>query len=257
MFQFLATIASVVLIAADQIIKNWAQVHLAGGDDIEIVKDILYLRYTENTGVAFSMFEDMRWLLIAVTGVMLLAVLGAFLSGKVANRWHIAALSLILAGGVGNLIDRISLGYVIDYIDFRAIRFAIFNLADACITVGAVLLCLSVLFQDYWKTGKKGEAMAGIPAMEPDPAWPEGMEGRETLTGGAADPVSDGVFSAAPGEMPAHGSQGIENPEAEFRAGLFVNPGPDETEAAGTPGEESKDFSPGGTRQPPEREENG
>ncbi len=257
MFQFLATIASVVLIAADQIIKNWAQVHLAGGDDIEIVKDVLYLRYTENTGVAFSMFQDMRWLLIAVTGAMLLAVLGAFLSGKVVNRWHIAALSLILAGGVGNLIDRISLGYVIDYIDFRAIRFAIFNLADSCITVGAVLLCLSIFFQDYWKVREKGAAAAGIPGMAPDPAWPEGVEDRETFAGGAADPVSAGAFFAESGEMPAHGPQGIEDPEAGARDARSVRPEAEEIEAAGTPGEESKDFFPGGTRQPSEREENG
>ncbi|HNW05193.1 MAG TPA: signal peptidase II [Oscillospiraceae bacterium] len=179
MFQFLATIAAVILIATDQIIKNWVEMNLAGGDDMEIIKDVLYLRYTENTGVAFSMFQGMRWLLIAVTGVMLLAVLGAFLSGKVSNRWHIASLSLILAGGVGNLIDRISLGYVIDYIDFRVIRFAIFNLADSCITVGAVLLCFSILLQDYLKGREKRAAAAEISIGEPDLTPPEDMEDRE------------------------------------------------------------------------------
>ncbi len=166
MFQFLATIASVILIAADQIIKNWVQMNLAGGEDIELIKNVLYLKYTENTGVAFSMFRDMRWLLVAVTGVMLLAVLGAFLSGKVSNKWYISSLSLILAGGVGNLIDRVSLGYVIDYVDFRAIHFAIFNLADSCITVGAVLLCLSIFYHDYikgWKKTSPEEPVAEIP----------------------------------------------------------------------------------------------
>ena len=164
MFQFLATIAAVVLIAADQIIKNWVQMNLAGRDDIELIKNVLYLKYTENTGVAFSMFRDMRWPLIIVTGIMLLAVLGAFLSGRVSNKWHIASLSLILAGGVGNLIDRVSLGYVIDYVDFRAIHFAIFNLADSCITVGAVLLCLSIVYQDYVKGWRRRKPESGLTA---------------------------------------------------------------------------------------------
>ncbi|HPR39458.1 MAG TPA: signal peptidase II, partial [Oscillospiraceae bacterium] len=119
-----------------------------------------------NTGVAFSMFRDMRWPLILVTGVMLLAVLGAFLSGKVSSKWHIASLSLILAGGVGNLIDRVSLGYVIDYIDFRAIHFAIFNLADSCITIGAVLLCLSIVYEDYIKGRRKRKQESGLTAKD-------------------------------------------------------------------------------------------
>lgn len=197
MFQFLATIASVILIAADQIIKNWVQMNLAGGKDIELIKNVLYLKYTENTGVAFSMFRDMRWLLVAVTGVMLLAVLGAFLSGKVSNKWYISSLSLILAGGVGNLIDRVSLGYVIDYVDFRAIHFAIFNLADSCITVGAVLLCLSIFYHDYIK-GRKRTPEG--PAEEPGAEIPEvGLsETQEAEDGMDFDPEKkeDPAFSA-------------------------------------------------------------
>lgn len=79
---------------------------------------------------------------------MLIAVLAFFLSGKVNGKLEIFSLSLLLSGGVGNLIDRISLGYVIDYIDFRIINFAIFNLADICICVGAFLLCVAVYYSD-------------------------------------------------------------------------------------------------------------
>jgi len=189
MFQFLATIAAVVLIAADQIIKNWVQMNLAGRDDIEVIKNVLYLKYTENTGVAFSMFRDMRWPLIIITSIMLLAVLGAFLSGRVSSRWHIAALSLILAGGVGNLIDRVSLGYVIDFIDFRAIHFAIFNLADSCITVGAVLLCLSIFYQDYIKGRRRMAPEAEAPDGE---AAAEEAEPEETESSESSASESDG-----------------------------------------------------------------
>jgi hypothetical protein len=141
------------------------------------------------------MFRDMRWPLIIITGVMLLAVLGAFLSGRVSSRWHIASLSLILAGGVGNLIDRVSLGYVIDYIDFRAIHFAIFNLADSCITVGAVLLCFSIFYRDYIKDWRKKAPEAGLSDGE---AAAEEAGEEETKSSGNAAPASEGESVPGP-----------------------------------------------------------
>ena len=147
MFQLISTIIAVVLVAVDQIIKNWAAETLTKGD-IAVIENVLYLKYAENTGVAFSMFSDNRWILIGVTSIMLVAVLAFFLSGKVTEKLEIFSLSLLLSGGVGNLIDRISLGYVIDYIDVRIINFAIFNFADICICVGAFLLCVAVYLSD-------------------------------------------------------------------------------------------------------------
>ena len=156
MFQLISTIVAVILVAADQIIKNWAAETLIKGD-ITLIKNVLYLKYTENTGVAFSMFSDNRWMLIGVTSLMLVAVLAFFLSGKVNGKLEIFSLSLLLSGGVGNLIDRISLGYVIDYIDFRIINFAIFNFADICICVGAFLLCVAVYFSEEKEKEEKQE----------------------------------------------------------------------------------------------------
>ena len=147
MFQLVSTIVAVLLVAVDQIVKNWAAETLIKGD-IAIIENVLYLKYAENTGVAFSMFSDNRWILVGVTSIMLAAVLAFFLSGKVNGKLEVFSLSLLLSGGVGNLIDRISLGYVIDYIDVRIINFAIFNIADICICVGAFLLCVAVYFSD-------------------------------------------------------------------------------------------------------------
>ena len=154
MFQLISTILAVVLIAVDQIVKNWAAETLIKGD-ITIIDKVLYLNYAENTGVAFSMFSDNRWILVGVTSLMLIAVLAFFLSGKVTVKLEVFSLSLLLAGGVGNLIDRISLGYVIDYIDVRIINFAIFNFADICICVGALLLCVAVYFSDKKEKAEK------------------------------------------------------------------------------------------------------
>ncbi len=154
MFQLISTIIAVIIIALDQIVKNWAAETLVNGD-IAIIKNVLYLKYAENTGVAFSMFSDNRWILVGVTSIMLAVVLAFFLSGKAEGKLELFSLSLLLAGGVGNLIDRISLGYVIDYIDVRIINFAIFNIADICICVGAFLLCVAVYFSDKEKNEEK------------------------------------------------------------------------------------------------------
>lgn len=142
MFQLITTIIAVILIAVDRITKNWAAQALASGD-IAVIDKVLYFRYTENTGVAFSMFSDNRWVLVGITSVMLVVALAFFLSGKIKDKVELFALSLIIAGGVGNLIDRLSLGYVIDFIDVRIINFAIFNVADMCITIGAILVCIA------------------------------------------------------------------------------------------------------------------
>ena len=156
MFQLVSTIIAVILVAVDQIVKNWAAETLVKGD-IAIIENVLYLKYAENTGVAFSMFSDNRWILVAVTSIMLAAVLAFFLSGQVSGKLEVFSLSLLLSGGVGNLIDRISLGYVIDYIDVRIINFAIFNIADICICVGAFLLCVAVYFSDRKEKEEKQE----------------------------------------------------------------------------------------------------
>ena len=156
MFQLVSTIIAVILVAVDQIVKNWAAETLVKGD-IAIIENVLYLKYAENTGVAFSMFSDNRWILVIATSVMLAAVLAFFLSGKVSGKLEVFSLSLLLSGGVGNLIDRISLGYVIDYIDVRIINFAIFNIADICICVGAFLLCVAVYFSDRKEKEEKQE----------------------------------------------------------------------------------------------------
>lgn len=167
MFQLVTTVIAVILVAVDQIIKNWAAETLVHGD-ITLINNVLYLKYAENTGVAFSMFSDNRWVLVGITTAMLIAVLAYFLSGKVTDRLELFSLSLLISGGVGNLIDRISLGYVIDYIDVRAINFAIFNLADICICVGAFLLCVAVYFSDKKEKNERNEKEKELEDIDKD-----------------------------------------------------------------------------------------
>ena len=167
MFQLITTIIAVILIAVDRITKNWAAQALASGD-IAVIDKVLYFRYTENTGVAFSMFSDNRWVLVGITSVMLIVALAFFLSGKIKDKLELFALSLIIAGGVGNLIDRLSLGYVIDFIDVRIINFAIFNVADMCITIGAILVCIAAFAAEKREKREQESKQKALDEMDAD-----------------------------------------------------------------------------------------
>ena len=136
-------IAAAVIIS-DQIIKNILAKALASGP-ITVIKDFFYLVYVENFGIAFGMFKN-KVLFFIVTNCIISAVV-TFMIYKY-RRISVPVticLSLILGGAIGNLIDRIRFGYVIDYLSFTIFP-PVFNLADSAIVVGAVLLSLLLVF---------------------------------------------------------------------------------------------------------------
>lgn len=134
-----------VLIAMDQAVKSWALRTLRVNGDIRLIPDVLHLMYRENYGAAFSILQNQTVLLVSVTGVVLLALLVLLVTGRVRPPLLIAAFSLVIAGGIGNLIDRVSRGFVVDYIYFVPIDFPVFNLADCCVVIGTALIVLYVL----------------------------------------------------------------------------------------------------------------
>jgi len=143
----LAAIFIVAVIALDQLSKYWAVVRLAPRVTIPIIEDVFHLTYAENRGAAFSMMWDSRWFLIIVTSLAMLFVIVAvwkkWIDGAIA-RWGSYC---IIAGGIGNLIDRVVNGYVVDMFDFRLINFAIFNIADIFICTGGGLFILYLLLE--------------------------------------------------------------------------------------------------------------
>ncbi len=154
MFYIIIMIIAIIL---DQITKYLAVVNLRTNSGIPIIQDALHLTYTENTGAAFSMFSDKKWFLVVLTSLGMLLLFVYFLKFLKKDGCSMLKLSLalVIAGGLGNLIDRIRLSYVVDFIDFRLINFAIFNVADIFICVGAFLLILDTFFIS--KTLLKGE----------------------------------------------------------------------------------------------------
>lgn len=139
-----------ILIAADQLIKWWIVENLMPVKVIDFIRfgdfEILGLRYCENTGAAFSSFSGARWFLVVLVSVMLIILLVFTVRYKHKRPLFLISSVMIMSGGVGNLIDRIRLGYVIDYFDVKLFNFAVFNFADICVVVGAVLLLIFLFF---------------------------------------------------------------------------------------------------------------
>ncbi len=147
MIQLAVVASAAILTAIDQMLKIWILENLAGQPSRLLIPGLLQLTYVENRGAAFGIFQGKTGLLSVLTGIVLLAVLIAVLMGKFKNRFLLCCISLILAGGVGNLIDRVSRGFVVDYLDISPLfSFPVFNFADCCVVVGTILLLIYLLF---------------------------------------------------------------------------------------------------------------
>ena len=143
---------AVVVYGADQWVK-WAMIYRLSLRAVRHIDVLPFFDFTwaENYGVSLGMLTassmEMRWILVAVTGLIALTVLVWLMREKA--RWDIAALGLILGGAMGNIHDRFSVGYVVDYADFHIGTFRpflIFNLADVAITIGVVIILARALF---------------------------------------------------------------------------------------------------------------
>lgn len=133
-----------IFVGMDQLTKYWIGSTLDPYDSIPIVSDIFHITYIPNDAGAFRLFEGQQNLLIGLTSIFLLVALIYLFMIRHRRHWSLmVSLSLICGGGIGNLIDRLRLGYVVDFLDFRI--WPVFNFADMCVVVGCGLLLLSVL----------------------------------------------------------------------------------------------------------------
>ena len=148
MVQIVYLLLAAVLVGIDQMTKLWAAEHLEdAGRVLEVIPGVFELRYSENTGVAFSLLEGQRWLFIPLTVITSLLIAIVLFRSPLRRRFVFSfSCSLILAGGIGNLIDRVAYGYVIDFLYVKLIDFPIFNFADCCVVVGAILLFAYLIF---------------------------------------------------------------------------------------------------------------
>ncbi|MEH2325816.1 MAG: signal peptidase II [Nostoc sp.] len=138
-------IAAFIAFFLDQITKYWVVQTFSLGQTLPLLPGIFHFTYVTNTGAAFSLLsgkvEWLRWLSLGVS----LVLIALALFGPTLNLWDQLGYGLILGGAMGNGIDRFVLGYVVDFIDFRLINFAVFNVADSFISIGIVCLLIASL----------------------------------------------------------------------------------------------------------------
>ena len=156
-------IFAALMIVIDQVIKYLVRAHIPLGESVPFLPHVMDLTYIRNTGAAFSLLEEHTWILTLLSAAIVAAVAVLVAKGVLAGRLGRFSAALIMAGGVGNLIDRLFFKYVTDMFKTTFIDFAVFNWADCCITVGAVLLFLYLLFF----SGKGGGKEAGHDAEPP------------------------------------------------------------------------------------------
>lgn len=139
-------IISALLVVFDQISKVLTTNYLKPVGSIEIIHGILSLTYVENRGAAFGILQNSRWIFITFTIVATIGIVYYKLHYKTTSKLLISSLSLIFSGAIGNLIDRIFLGYVVDMIEVTFINYPVFNIADCFVVTGTILLAIYILF---------------------------------------------------------------------------------------------------------------
>ena len=149
----IALIIAAFVALLDQIIKYSVVNNIKPHGTVSIISGVLNITYVENRGVAFGMFTDMRWIFVALTALMIFAIIFYMFKKRPDGKFFYIVAGLIIGGGLGNLYDRIVNGYVIDYISLSFFP-PVCNFADYCITVGVILLIFYVLFKPSRKNKK-------------------------------------------------------------------------------------------------------
>jgi signal peptidase II len=155
---FLFALFAAGIVAADQFTKYLTVANIALGEQVPFLPGLLHLTYVRNFGAAFSSFQGQQWLFALIFVVLTLLIFREYRNKSMPfsnfERWCIAA---IYGGGLGNMIDRVRLGYVVDMIGTDFMEFPVFNVADCFITCGCIAMMVSLILfnKEFWKDEKK------------------------------------------------------------------------------------------------------
>lgn len=160
----LAAIIALFAIIADQISKYFVVENFELFEVKPFIPYVMSLKYTQNRGAAFSMLSDNRWVFMVLSTISMALIIYLLIKEYRRHVMLNISLAMVLGGGIGNMIDRVRLGYVVDFFRCDFIDFAIFNVADCFITVGAILLCVYIIFVEP-KVEKRRRAEANKDAF--------------------------------------------------------------------------------------------
>ena len=179
MMTYISLAVAALLVGIDQLTKWLVSTYIQPNSYINLIsingREWLNLTYQENTGAAFSILRDKQLFLIILTSIIILGVIILMVTKRVKKPAYIWSFALIVAGGVGNLIDRIAYGYVVDFVDVRIIKFAVFNFADICAVVGTIMLIVFYI-ADEMKSSKAKKAKAAEQSEQTETETPESDE---------------------------------------------------------------------------------
>ena len=158
MFLLILTIFSAGIVAVDQLTKFLVVENIPLYADVPLLPGVVQLTYAQNTGAAFSILQGQQWLFALIFAVFTAAIIWAYCKKALPfSKFEWFCIAAIYGGGLGNMIDRLRLGYVIDMIETQFINFPVFNVADSFITCGCIALMVSLIFfnKAFWKDEKK------------------------------------------------------------------------------------------------------
>lgn len=155
MLIWLMIIAGIVFL--DQLSKWLTVVNLGLGETFPLIEGVFHFTYVRNTGAAFSLFSapDQRWIFMSISSIAIVALAIYLWYNRKGSKLLCVALCFIIGGGLGNMVDRCILKYVVDMLDFRLINFAIFNVADSFVCVGVGLFALTVILDEINESKKR------------------------------------------------------------------------------------------------------
>lgn len=167
-------IIAALVVMLDQVAKYFITIQMTPGVDVPLIPGIIHLTYIENTGAAFSFMSDMRWVLVIVSAIVIIVLIIGMIKYKdKIDPIGKLALAAILGGAVSHLFDRAVLGYVVDFLEFDFVRFAVMDVADWFITVGGIVFCIYYLVSSSKNDSLRKEFMLGKqkntqPEQDPD-----------------------------------------------------------------------------------------
>lgn len=167
------TVILIAIIAAviglDQLTKWLTVVYLDYQESFPLWEGVFHFTHEINTGMAFGMMKDHRWVFMVFSSVAIVAMIVYLFRFRPESRWMQVAMAFIIGGGIGNMIDRIFLGYVVDFLDFTLINFAVFNVADSFVCIGAGMMIIALvidLVREIKLESEKKKAVANNAADE-------------------------------------------------------------------------------------------
>ncbi|WIV10791.1 signal peptidase II [Proteiniborus sp. MB09-C3] len=150
--QMLYAAISIIIILLDQITKFYAVQLLKGNAPVVIIENFLRLNYVENFGAAFGILQNKKIFFIIITTIVVIGIIVYIKTNTNLTITMKIALAMVIGGAIGNLIDRVRLGYVIDFVDVNfwgLYDFPVFNIADSSIVIATILICYLVIFNKY------------------------------------------------------------------------------------------------------------